>query len=68
MNRQTPGSARTEHRQSAAQVFRIPLILGAATAIGLVSALLADGVWDALSWLMLAIPLAAAALAWHRRE
>lgn len=39
------------------QVFRWPLLLGVVTVIGLVSALLADGVWDALSWALLALPL-----------
>lgn len=39
------------------QVFRWPLLIGVASAIGLVSALLADGVWDALSWALLSLPL-----------
>jgi hypothetical protein len=38
-------------------VYRIPLLLGFITIIGLLSALLGDGVWDGFSWLLLAIPL-----------
>jgi hypothetical protein len=35
-----------------------PLALAIITVVGLVSALLGDGAWDALSWLALAAPLA----------
>jgi hypothetical protein len=38
-------------------VFRWPLLIGVASTIGLVSALVADGVWDALSWALLALPM-----------
>ncbi|ERS13010.1 hypothetical protein Q668_16385 [Alcanivorax sp. PN-3] len=38
-------------------IFRIPFWIGVISAVGLVSALLADGVWDALSWLCLAVPV-----------
>jgi len=49
-------------RQTAGDIFRWPLLLGALTAIGLISALFGDGGWDALSWAVLAVPLAV--LAW----
>lgn len=39
------------------QVFRWPLLIGVASGAGLVSALLADGVWDAVSWVLLLLPL-----------
>lgn len=39
-------------------VFLWPTVLGVLTMIGLISALVADGVWDLLSWLMLLIPTA----------
>ena len=45
------------------RVFFVPLILALVSAAGLVSALLADGFWDALSWVTLGAPLAVAA--WH---
>lgn len=41
----------------AARTFAIPLALVGCTVFGLVSALLGDGVWDALSWFALAAPL-----------
>lgn len=37
------------------QVFLIPLLLGVITVIGLLSALLGDHLWDALSWLTLGL-------------
>jgi hypothetical protein len=38
-------------------IFRIPVLLALLSFIGLVSALLADGVWDVVSWCALGIPL-----------
>ncbi|WP_038216699.1 hypothetical protein [Xenophilus azovorans] len=61
-------SPRTAHPQSAGEVFRVPVLLGLATVVGLVSALLGDGPWDALSWLAILAPIAAVALAWRRRS
>jgi hypothetical protein len=49
-------------RQTIGGIFRWPLLLGVLMAIGLASALVGDGGWDALSWTVLAIPLAV--LAW----
>lgn len=40
------------------QVFKWPVVLGVMTLIGLISALVADGVWDLVSWTMLLIPVA----------
>jgi hypothetical protein len=45
-------------RQTIGDIFRWPLLLGALTAIGLASALVGDGGWDALSWTVMAVPLA----------
>lgn len=67
MTRHDSRQARTDHLQSAREVFRIPVWLGAASSIGLVSALLGDDVWDALSWLAILAPVAAVILAWRRR-
>ena len=39
-------------------IFLWPAVLGLMTIIGLISALVADGVWDLLSWLMLLVPAA----------
>jgi len=48
------------------RVWRWPLIIAIASVVGLVSALLGDGPWDALSWVLLAIPIAVAGVAWRR--
>jgi hypothetical protein len=42
-------------------LFFWPLLIGIASAIGLTSALVGDGDWDALSWGLLAIPVAVGA-------
>ena len=39
-------------------VFAVPALLALVTVIGLVSALLGDGIWDLASWVLLAIPVA----------
>ncbi|HWU84511.1 MAG TPA: hypothetical protein VN028_04170 [Rhodocyclaceae bacterium] len=44
--------------RSLGQVFRWPLVLGLLTCVGLISALVADGIWDGLSWLLLLVPVA----------
>ena len=45
------------------RVFGWPILLALSSAIGLISALLGDGVWDALSWNSLAAPVLV--IAWH---
>lgn len=60
-------AVRTDGAQTASAIFRVPLLLGVATSVGLVSALVGDGVFDALSWFALAGPLAAVAWAWRVR-
>lgn len=44
-------------RQTNGQIFAIPALLGVLSIIGLVSALVGDGVWDGVSWVTLAIPI-----------
>lgn len=39
------------------RLWSLPLLIALLTAGGLVVALLGDGIWDALSWLMFAAPL-----------
>jgi hypothetical protein len=43
------------------RIWRGPAIVASLTAIGLVSALVGDGLWDVLSWFALFCPLAVAA-------
>lgn len=47
------------NQQSLRQIFLIPLILGFISVVGLLSALLGDGVWDTLSWFTLCMPVLA---------
>jgi hypothetical protein len=42
--------------------YRVPGLLALTTLVGLVLALLAEGVWDVLSWGLLVIPVAALAV------
>ncbi|MDE1175676.1 MAG: hypothetical protein PW789_03625 [Edaphobacter sp.] len=44
------------------KIYAAPFILAIITAYGLLSALLGDGLWDALSWIALAIPIAVLAI------
>lgn len=44
-------------RQTNSQIFAIPMLLGVLSIVGLVSALVGDGVWDGVSWVTLAIPI-----------
>ena len=39
------------------EIFFWPLIIGGTSAAGLISALVADGIWDAVSWALLGIPI-----------
>ena len=52
--------------QSLSTIYRIPLMIAVLSAVGLTSALLGDGMWDVLSWLALAVPVALAAMHWRR--
>lgn len=45
-------------RQTLREIFAAPVVIGVLSTIGLISALVGDGVWDGLSWLTLAIPVA----------
>jgi hypothetical protein len=45
-------------RQTLGQIFAAPAVIAALSAIGLISALVGDGIWDAVSWLTLGVPVA----------
>jgi hypothetical protein len=49
--------AALSRHKTAVQIFLIPAIIAVIIAFGLVSALLGDGVSDALSWLALLLPM-----------
>jgi hypothetical protein len=42
---------------SVRQIYRWPFVIAFITIAGLLFALFGDGVWDAVSWVLLAIPL-----------
>ena len=44
-------------RKTIGQIFGIPLLSALLSAIGLVSALVGDGIWDSVSWVMLLFPI-----------
>lgn len=50
------------------QIFRAPLAFGLLSLFGLLCALLADGVWDALSWASLGCVTAASIYFYRRRS
>jgi hypothetical protein len=39
------------------QIFAVPLLLGILTTVGLVAALVGDGVWGGLLWVTLGVPI-----------
>ncbi len=49
-------------RQTLWQIFSWPLLIGVLSTIGLVAALVGDGLWDSVSWLTLFVPIALYAL------
>lgn len=52
---------------STREIFRMPLLIGGMSTVGLASALLGDGIWDGLSWVALGVPVALAIFYWMRR-
>ena len=45
-------------RQTVTQIFTVPLVVAVISLVGLLSALVGDDWWDAVSWLTLGIPIA----------
>ncbi|KRR05745.1 hypothetical protein CQ12_41180 [Bradyrhizobium jicamae] len=46
-----------KNRRTLGQIFAAPIAIGALSTVGLLAALVGDGVWDAVSWLALALPI-----------
>lgn len=51
--------------QSLWRIFRWPLVMALANAVGLVAALVGDGWYDLVSWITLGVTLVVVAAAWH---
>jgi hypothetical protein len=58
----TSPSLRKKTRQTVSQILMIPALLAVLSAGGLIFALVDDGIWDALSWVTLSIPIALLAI------
>jgi hypothetical protein len=52
---------------SALDLWGWPTAIALVTSVGLVAALVGDGVYDVVSWLTLSLPLAVLWVAWRRR-
>ena len=50
------------------RTFALPLFIGITSIVGLLAALLGDGVYDAVSWLGLGIPVAAVIYSYANRH
>jgi hypothetical protein len=56
-----------KHRRTLRQIFAGPAAIALLVLVGLLAALIGDGWWDRLSWLLLAIPIGLYALfVWRR--
>lgn len=58
-------SNRNARAQTGSQIFRWPLLMALANAIGLVAALVGDGWWDVVSWVTLGLTLVVIVAAWR---
>jgi hypothetical protein len=56
------------NQAAARRTWTWPIVIAVGSLVGLVSALVGDGLYDALSWLLLAVPVAIAAVALTRRR
>jgi hypothetical protein len=54
----TSPSLQKRTRQTVGQILLIPAVLAVLSVGGLIFALVEDGLWDALSWVTLSIPIA----------
>ncbi|WP_394834182.1 hypothetical protein LVJ94_47530 [Pendulispora rubella] len=50
------------------QIWGAPIALGALSLVGLLAALLADGIGDAASWVALGVPVVVSIWYWGRRS
>lgn len=65
---ETPAKNPIKKERSLTRIFFWPLLIGVLSAIGLIGALLEDGLWDALFCALLAVPVFVSALFGWRRN
>jgi hypothetical protein len=68
MTRHAAAPTRRPADRSLWAIFRWPVLVALLSVVGLLSALLGDGVWDVLSWCLLACPVLLSLLGWRRRR
>lgn len=64
----TGGNGARKTHNSLRDIFAIPIVLGLLTTIGLVAALVGDGIWDGVSWITLGVLVVVYAFYWLRRQ
>ena len=63
------GQRDRRRERSPHEIFAAPLAIGLLSVVGLVAALLGDGLWDVVSWLALGVPVVLMAwFAWPAGE
>ena len=55
-------------KPSLVRTFAAPFVIGLASLVGLIAALLGDGLNNLISWIGLAVPVLVIAWAWMRRR
>jgi hypothetical protein len=53
-------------KASPRKIYTLPTIIAVVSGVGLIFALLGDGIWDVMSWLAVGLPLAVAVWVWSR--
>lgn len=63
------GKHNRRRERSPYEIFGAPLVIGLLSVVGLVAALLGDGLWDVVSWLAFGVPIVLMAwFAWPAGE
>jgi hypothetical protein len=52
-------------KSSTRKIYTLPTVITGVSGVGLVFALLGDGIWDVMSWLAVGLPLGVVAWVWR---
>jgi hypothetical protein len=52
-------------KSSTRKIYALPTVITGVSGVGLVFALLGDGIWDVMSWLAVGLPLGVVAWVWR---